>query len=98
MSNNSSKGAAKLASVLQSRMNKVSGRNVSLTAELGSIIAWKKLIVDSLPDVTLDEDDYCVCQTINETSPLKNGDRVLVIWTNDGDAVVIDKIVEADEL
>ena len=96
--NNSSKGASKLASIIQSQMTKVSKRNSSVCVELGEIQAGKKLKVDSLPGFVLDKDDYSVCKTISETEPLKKGDRVLVVWTNIGEPVVIDKIVRADKL
>lgn len=98
MSNVSSKGASKLASVLQSRMNQMNQRNSTVSVELGAILTGKKLKVDSLPEEVLDKDDYSVCETIVNTEPLKKGDRVLVVWTNDGEPVVIDKIIGADEM
>ena len=95
---NTSKGAARLANVLQKRINAVSKRAASgINAELGTITAGKKLRVDSLPDVAIDDDDYYVCKTISDTKPLKNGDRVLVTWTHLGEAIVIDKIVKANK-
>ena len=128
-SNNSSKGAAKLASVLQNRMNNVTRKSSTVTAEMGVILAGNKLKVDSLPDFELTPDDYSVCSNVYclqkygcvhidhmlqhcqyhnceecESFPadcpkdcLKNGlhigDRVLVIWTNDGDPIIVDKVV-----
>ena len=52
----------------------------------------------SIPDAILYKDDYSVCLTIQSMSRLKAGDQVLVLWTFDGEPVVIDKIVEADKL
>lgn len=98
MSNNSSKGAHRLAVVLQKRMKQVSGNGVSLTAELGTIVSGKKLKVDSIPEAVLDSDDFLVCETISTTDPLKEGDRVLVIWTADDDPVVIDKVAYFDDI
>lgn len=99
MSNkNSSKGAAKLASVLQRRMEQVIGGNSSIPVDRGEIMGGKKLKLYSIPDAILDKDDYSVCATIQSTSELKAGDQVLVVWTFDGEPVVIDKIIEADKL
>lgn len=98
MSNNQSKGANKLAVVLQKRMKAVSKGGVSVSSELGTILAGNKLKLDSLPDAVLDDDDYLVCQTICETKPLEKGDRVLVIWTDDGETVVVDKLIAGDEI
>lgn len=99
MSNkNSSKGAARLASVLQRRMEQVIDGNSSIPVDRGEIMGGKKLKLYSIPDAILDKDDYSVCATIQSTSELKAGDRVLVVWTFDGEPVVIDKIVEADKL
>lgn len=99
MSNkNSSKGAARLASVLQRRMEQVIGGNSSVAVDRGEIMGGKKLKLYSIPDAILDKDDYSVCATIQTTSELKAGDCVLVVWTFDGEPVVIDKIVEADKL
>lgn len=96
MSNNS-KGAYKLATVLQKRMKQVSGRSNDVSSELGSIAPGNKLKVDSLPEFLIDDDDYSVCQSVIKSSPLKSGDRVLVVWTNDGEPVVIDKIAAGNE-
>lgn len=118
-SKNSSKGASKLASVLQGRMNKVSNRSAIVSSEMGVILDGKKLKVDSLPDDVLMPDDYSVgsniyclkhydcvhlypdgCPVKEKECPdscLKNGlhkgDRVLVIWTNDGEPIIVDRIV-----
>lgn len=112
MGANSSKGAAKLASVLQGRMNKVSNRSAIVAAEMGVILDGNKLKVDSIPDNVLMPDDYSVGSNLyclqhygcihaeGEKCPskcLKNGlhkgDRVLVIWTNDGEPIIVDRIV-----
>jgi hypothetical protein len=98
MSNNSSKGSHRLAVILQKRMKQVSGNSVSLVAELGTIVSGNKLKIDSIPEAALDSDDYVVCKTIYGTEPLKNGDRVLVIWTSDDDPVVIDKVSAIDDI
>lgn len=136
---NSSKGASKLASVLQSRMNNVSNHSREVIAEMGVILDGKKLKVDSLPDYVLMPDDYSVCSNIyclqkydciqlehfkshceylhslpgshtygTVSAPtcqfkdcpescfkngLHKGDRVLVIWTNDGEPIIVDRIV-----
>ena len=94
---NSSKGGAKLASVLHERMKKTFNGNTGVIAERGEIVSGKKLKLYSIPDSILDRDDYSVCVTIQNESPLKVGDRVLILWTNDGEPVVIDKIIEADK-
>ena len=88
---NSSRGAAKLASVLQSRMSKVSKRLSYVTAEMGVIIGGNKLKVDSIPDDTLSPDDYGVCSGYK--AKMENGDRVLVIWTNNGEPIIVDRIL-----
>lgn len=95
---NSNKGAAKLASVLQERMAQVIGGHNSIAVDRGEILSGKKLKLYSIPDSILDKDDYSVCDTIHSMSELKAGDQVLVVWTFDGEPVVIDKIVEADKL
>ena len=99
MSNsNSSKGISKLASVLQDRMVKVAGRNSSISVEKGEIISGKRLKLYSIPDAILGRDDYMVCVSIQKENPLKVGDLVLVVWTFDGDPVVIDKITDANRI
>lgn len=97
-SSNSTKGTAKLARILQSRMNRTSSHGSGIMAERGEIVSGRKLKVYSLPDIILGRDDYSVCFTVNETRPLQVGDRVLVIWTYDGEPVVIDRIIEADSI
>lgn len=94
--NNGSKGAARLASVLQKRMSQIINGGTSVVAERGEIVAGNKLKLYSIPDAILDKDDYSVCSTIQKTSPVKKGDQVLILWTFDGEPVVIDKILEAD--
>lgn len=94
---NSSKGAHKLASVLQKRTKSIYGRETSVSAEMGLILSGGRLRIDSIPDAVIDESDYSVCQTISGTEKLKSGDRVLVIWSFDGEPVVIDKIIQADK-
>lgn len=94
---NSSKGASKLASVLQRRMNQTIRGETGIVAERGEIVSGRKLKLYSIPDAILDRDDYSVCVTIENESPLKAGDRVLILWTNDGEPVVIDKIIEANK-
>ena len=96
MSNKTNKGAAKLASVLQSRMVSVNNRMSPISVERGEILSGRKLKLYSVPDSILDKNDYSVCVTIQKTTPIKKGDRVLVVWTLDGEPVVIDKITEAD--
>ena len=90
-SNNSSRGAAKLASVLQERMNKIYNHLSDVTAEMGVIIGGNKLKVDSLPDDSLTPDDYGICSGYK--SKMEKGDRVLVIWTNNGEPIIVDKVV-----
>ena len=97
-SKNSNKGASKLASVLQKRMAQMMVDKTSVIAERGEIVAGRKLKLYSIPDAILDRDDYSVCVAIQDTRPLKKGDQVLIIWTADGEPVVIDKIVEADSI
>lgn len=89
MSNkNSSHGASRLAAVLQERMKSVNNHEGDVAAELGNIGKNNGLRVDSLPGITMDTGDYSTCSSYKP----KSGDRVLVIWTNDGEPVVIDKI------
>lgn len=96
--NNSSKGASRLASVLQARMAKVMNGASSVIAEKGEILAGGKLKLYSIPDAILDKDDYSVCYSIQKTRALKKGDQVLIVWTFDGEPIVIDKIVQADSV
>lgn len=98
MSNNSTKGAAKLARELQLRMNKTSSHNSGVHVERGEIVSGRKLKLYSIPDSILDRDDYSVCYTVYDTRPLQVGDRVLVVWTYDGEPVVIDRLIEADSI
>lgn len=99
---NNSKGAAKLASVLQARMNMVSSGMSMVAIEKGEILSGGKLKLYSIPDSILDKDDYSVCATVarklpcQKEFPIKDGDCVLVAWTYDGEPVVIDKVVTAD--
>lgn len=92
-----SQGSQKLASVLQSRMAQVAGGSSGIVAERGEIMDGKKLKLYSLPNDILSKSDYSVCSTIEKTASLKAGDQVLVIWTNDCEPVVIDKIKEASD-
>ena len=100
--NNGSKGSDKLASILQGRMSNVSSQNKGIIVERGEIVNGKGLKISSVPGATLDTDDYTVCATIRRTlpcqsgSPINAGDKVLVLWTYDGEPVIIDKIVEAN--
>ena len=109
-----SKGSAKLAAVLQKRMKSVSKYDSNVNSELGTITSGLGLKIDSLPGVTIRSGDYFVCQSVkNVTSFLKSnvegaeniqtailspGDRVLVVWTYDGEIVVVDKILTASSL
>lgn len=99
---NSRKGVAKFASVLQKRMSQVSQRNTSITVEFGEILEGRKLKVSSLPGTVLDQDDYSVCASLQAKMPcqwrypIEPGDKVLVVWTFDGEPVVIDRILSAD--
>lgn len=99
---NSSKGVAKFASVLQQRMSQVNKRNTSVTVEFGEILKGRKLKVSSLPGTVLDKDDYSVCASLQAkmpcqgSYPIEPGDKVLVVWTLDGEPVVIDRILSAD--
>ena len=95
---NSSKGTAKLASVIQSRMEKVIHGSSSILIDKGEILAKKKLKFFSIPDAIIEKNVYSVCAGVQEARPLEVGDQVLVLWTFDGDPVVIDKIVQADTL
>ena len=95
---NSTKGASKLAAVLQSRMSAVYTGKSGIVAERGEILKGGKLKLYSLPEFVLDKSDYSVCATVYATRALKNGDRVLVIWTNDNEPVVIDRMIEAEDI
>lgn len=98
MSNNSTKGTAKLAAVIQARMKRTLSNGLNISVERGKIVKGMKLKLYSLPDAILEKDDYSVCYTIQDTRPLQAGDRVLVVWTYDGEPVVIDKLIEADSI
>ena len=97
-----SKGSAMLASVLQERMAQVSDRHVPVSVETGEILSGYKLKLSSIPGAILDKDDYSVCSTIQQKLPcqkkfpIRPGDKVLIVWTYDGEPVVIDKLYEAD--
>lgn len=98
----SNKGISDLASVLQKRMNKTSVRVTGVQVETGEIMAGRKLKLSSLPGTILDTDDYSVCASLQTKMPCQSsypfgaGDQVLVVWTFDGEPVVIDKIARAD--
>ena len=98
MSKNSTKGVDKLARELQRRMNRSVAYGAGISAERGEIVKGGKLKIYSIPDAILDKDDYSVCYTIQDTRKLQAGDRVLIIWTNDGEPVVIDRLIEADSI
>lgn len=97
MSKNTGKGGAKLAGVLHERMGKVAGHVAGIVAERGEIMSGLKLKLYSMPNEILDKDDYSVCASIQSVNALSAGERVLVIWTMDGEPVVIDRITEADK-
>ena len=92
------KGASKLASVIHERMDKVAKNKAGIVAERGEILKGRKLKIYSLPEAVLDRRDYSVCATVYSTRALKTGDRVLVVWTNDNEPVVIDRIIEANAI
>ena len=103
------KGASSLASVLQRRMAQVSkkGSGHGVTVELGEIVQGNKLKIYSIPGAILDSGDFSICQGVtirndikctcdgrnSEDYSLKTGDKVLIVWTFDGEPVVIDKVV-----
>lgn len=88
MSKNSNQGANRLANILQQRMKDLKNNENHISAELGSIDSNNWLRVDSLPGMAFTNEDYSVCASYKP----KNGDRVLVIWTDDDEPVVVDKI------
>ena len=101
-----SKGVSELASVLQRRMSNVSKKSAGhgVTVEMGEIVQGNKLKLYSIPGAILGSGDYSVCEGIYKRNELKceentrdyklkTGDKVLVVWTFDGEPVVIDKIV-----
>lgn len=94
----SEKGKYKLAMAIQKRIQAMGGNNVAVSSELGTIVDGKKLKVDSLPEEIMDPDDYLICSTVISQTGLSKGDRVLVIWTQDADPVIVDKIIEGDEI
>lgn len=92
MSNNkSNKGASSLASVIQRRMAAVTKGTSSVSVEFGEIVQSNKLKLYSIPGAILDRSDYSLCE--GAKNELKTGDKVLIVWTFDGEPVVIDKIV-----
>lgn len=108
------KGTSKLAAVLQKRMKNVNTQSQGVYVEFGTITSGLGLKIDSIPNVNIRKSEYYVCQGVKyvanyiknnvneatniETDILKVGDRVLVAWTYDGEAVVIDKIISANSL
>lgn len=85
------------------------GSGHGVTVEFGEIVQGDKLKIYSIPGAILDSGDYSVCQGVTvrndlkcvcEPTPikeedytLKTGDKVLVVWTFDGEPVVIDKVI-----
>lgn len=85
------------------------GTNHGVSVEMGEIVQGDKLKLYSIPGAILGRGDYSICQGVTvrndlkcvcEPTPikekdytLKTGDKVLVVWTFDGEPVVIDKIV-----
>ena len=91
MSNStSSKGGSHLASVIQERIAAVKAKNGSVYAEIGKMVANDKLKLSSIPGIILDRTDYSVCASIE--AQLNVGIKVLVIWTYDGEPVIVDKL------
>lgn len=94
MANKSNKGISNLANVLQKRMSKTANRATGVCAETGEIMTGRKLKLASLPGALLDTDDYSICVS----NQINIGDQVLIVWTFDGEPVVIDKILRADRV
>lgn len=100
---NTNKGSAMLATVLQKRMSQVVAGKSTVSLETGEIMAGRKLKLSSLPGSVLDKDDYSLCANLQakmpcqKSYPINVGDQVLVAWTYDGEPVVIDKILRADQ-
>lgn len=85
------------------------GTSLGVTVEMGEIVQGNKLKVYSIPGAILDRGDYSICEGVykrddmkctcegsteaNKNYKLKTGDKVLVVWTFDGEPVIIDKIV-----
>lgn len=106
---NSNKGTSSLASVLQRRISMVGRGITGISVEMGEIVHGNKLKLSSIPGAILDRNDYSICAGIStrnsrkcvcEDSPsagvnysLKTGDKVLIVWTFDGEPVIVDKIV-----
>lgn len=83
------------------------GHGVSV--EMGEIVQGNKLKLYSIPGAILGSGDYSICEgvkirdelkckceestVLNNDYTLKTGDKVLVVWTFDGEPVVIDKIL-----
>ena len=86
---------------------KGSGHGVSV--EFGEIVQGNKLKIYSIPGAILDRGDYSICEGVmvrdklkckceessvrDEDFSLKTGDKVLIVWTFDGEPVVIDKVI-----
>lgn len=85
------------------------GAGHGVIVEFGEIVQGNKLKIYSIPGAILDRGDYSICEGVYirdslkcvcEDSPtrykdftLKTGDKVLIVWTFDGEPVVIDKVI-----
>lgn len=91
MSNStSSKGGSHLASVLQMRMSDIMKRSTFVSVEIGKIVSGGKLKLSSIPGTILEKSDFYVCASIK--NQLQVGIKVLIVWTYDGEPVVVDKV------
>ena len=84
------KGKRAFLNMLDSVVSKKSGDSGAV-AELGTI-KGNGILPDSYPSGEEPDDDFLLLSGVK----LKNGDRVLLIWTDDEDIVVLGK-VEGDE-
>lgn len=78
-------GNAKLAAILQKRMQGVSSFNESPGLELGEITESNALKIDNFP-IDIPSGEYLRCVSV---SP---GDRVLIAWA-DGEAVIAGRLM-----
>lgn len=90
------KGKEKFMGMLASMMQDRENRGMSASIELGTYHK-SGIIPDSYPDHAEPDNDYYLFSF----SPLEEGDRVLVLWTDNGDdesgMVVIGKLEGGDD-
>lgn len=85
------KGKEKFIGMLHDMMQQKQERGLTTSIELGTYHN-AGILPDSYPDGEDPDDDYYLL----EISPLAEGDKVLIVWTDDGDLVAIGKLEGGD--